>query len=48
MRLASFSFEDRERVGVIVDDEVVDLYLAAAGTPRPICASSWRRAQKRG
>ena len=28
MRLVSFSFEDRERVGVIVGDEIVDLFLA--------------------
>ena len=37
MRLASFSFEDRERVGVIVDDEVVDLYLAAPDAPTDMC-----------
>ncbi len=37
MRLASFSFEDRERVGVIVDDEVVDLYVAAPDAPTDMC-----------
>ncbi len=33
MRLASFSFEDTVRVGVVVGDEVVDLYLAEPEAP---------------
>ncbi len=33
MRLASFSFEDTVRVGVVVDDEIVDLYLAEPEAP---------------
>ena len=33
MRLASFSFENRSRVGVVVDDEIVDLYLAEPEAP---------------
>ncbi len=37
MRLASFRFEDRDRVGVIVDDEVVDLFLAEPEVPTEMC-----------
>ena len=37
MRLASFSFEDRVSVGVVVGDEVVDLYLAAPDAPHDMC-----------
>ena len=37
MRLASFSFEDTVRVGVVVDDEVVDLYLAEPEAPTDMC-----------
>ena len=33
MRLASFSFEDTSRVGIVVDDEIVDLYLAEPEAP---------------
>ena len=33
MRLASFSFEDTARVGVVVDDEIVDLYVAEPQAP---------------
>ncbi len=33
MRLASFAFEDTARVGVIVGDEIVDLYLAEPEAP---------------
>ena len=33
MRLASFAFEDRARVGVIVGDEIVDLFLAEPEAP---------------
>ena len=33
MRLASFSFEDTKRVGIVVDDEIVDLYLAEPEAP---------------
>lgn len=33
MRLASFSFEDTIRVGVVVGDEIVDLYLAEPEAP---------------
>lgn len=38
MRLASFSFEDRKRVGVVIDDEIVDLFLAAPDAPTEMCA----------
>ena len=37
MRLASFSFEDRDRVGVIVEDEIVDLFLAEPEAPTDMC-----------
>ena len=37
MRLASFSFEDTVRVGVVVDDEIVDLYLAEPEAPTDMC-----------
>ena len=37
MRLASFSFEDRDRVGVIVGDEIVDLFLAEPEAPTDMC-----------
>ncbi len=33
MRLASFAFEDTARVGVVVGDEIVDLYLAEPEAP---------------
>ena len=33
MRLASFSFEDTSRVGIVVGDEIVDLYLAEPLAP---------------
>ncbi len=33
MRLASFSFDDTVRIGVVVDDEIVDLYLAEPEAP---------------
>ena len=33
MRLASFSFEDTPRVGIVVGDEIVDLYLAEPEAP---------------
>jgi 2-keto-4-pentenoate hydratase/2-oxohepta-3-ene-1,7-dioic acid hydratase in catechol pathway len=33
MRLASFSFEDTPRVGIVVGDEIVDLYLAEPLAP---------------
>ena len=38
MRLASFSFEDTVRVGVVVGDEVVDLYLAEPEVPTDMSA----------
>ncbi|MCY4619353.1 MAG: fumarylacetoacetate hydrolase family protein [Chloroflexi bacterium] len=37
MRLASFSFEDTTRVGVVVEDEIVDLYLGAPDAPTDMC-----------
>ncbi len=37
MRLASFSFEDTVRVGVVVGDEIVDLYLAEPEAPTDMC-----------
>ena len=37
MRLASFAFEDRERVGIVIDDEVVDLFLAEPEAPTDMC-----------
>ena len=37
MRLASFAFEDTARVGVVVGDEVVDLYLAEPEAPTDMC-----------
>ena len=38
MRLASFAFEDTVRVGVVVGDEVVDLYLAEPEAPTNMSA----------
>ncbi len=38
MRLASFAFEDTVRVGVVVGDEVVDLYLAEPEAPTDMSA----------
>lgn len=37
MRLASFVFEDRLSVGVVIGDEIVDLYLAAPDAPTDMC-----------